>query len=435
MHLLNAAAATIAALCLVTGPAGAQTAPVQPKSILTSATINQMIADTAAAKTGLSALLAGTSPATGLRVAGVQSIPTCPVSNCPTTPGSGYGGNGGGPTLSSHWLYGSTVAGRDVSEFMLNIGLYVGTGAGNGQKVGQYTGVMQGPGAGTAWAGNTDIVRGACPGGANSLYGMPGSGIPFGTPGCTAQPGSLGSQNSTINWEFDTSNFDADTKVSGAFVVGLYVSTLSTYTSTAGISFGNGGSVASWHHGIEFAPNVADDVAIYDLSGAKFGYFTSAAHGLATYHDEGGGPVSIELAGTKTVADIKSISSSPAIMSLQGAHSIAALYDFSTGPAGFKVDATHTSAHLLLGGQAPAAVSATGTFSLAAFTSVTATASIAYQAAAGQQVCWAGISACISYNSTNHRYYVTDGLGAIVASIADGGNMILKGTLTQSGTP
>ena len=57
MHVLNAAAAAIAALCLSAAPAAAQTPPVQFKGILPSSTINQMIADIAATKLGLAAKL------------------------------------------------------------------------------------------------------------------------------------------------------------------------------------------------------------------------------------------------------------------------------------------------------------------------------------------------------------------------------------------
>ena len=59
MHVLNAAAAAIVALCLVAGPATAQTAPIPYKGILPSSTINQMIADIAATKLGMTTKLDG----------------------------------------------------------------------------------------------------------------------------------------------------------------------------------------------------------------------------------------------------------------------------------------------------------------------------------------------------------------------------------------
>ena len=57
MHVLNAATAAIAALCLVAAPAGAQIPPVAYKGFLPSSTVNQLIADTAATKLGLAAKL------------------------------------------------------------------------------------------------------------------------------------------------------------------------------------------------------------------------------------------------------------------------------------------------------------------------------------------------------------------------------------------
>lgn len=332
-------------------------------------------------------------PVGGLRVEGRQALATCPVGNCPTAPGRGFGGNGGGPTLSSLWVQGSTVADRGTSEYLANVGLFVGTGDGNGQKVASYVGAMQGPGAGTTWSFNTDVVRGACPGGPDSLYGMPGSGIPFGTAGCGATPGSVGRRNGTVGYELDLTNWDADTGNSGAFVVGLYIQTLGTYTSGAGISFGKGGGATSWHHGVEFAPGTVADAALYDVSDAPFTLLTTGTHAMAT------------------------------------------IQDGSTGPATLRTEGAHTVAHLVLGGTAPAALSASGTFPLAALTTATATTPVALQAAPGQKVCWAGLNGCVSYDAAARRFYFTDGTGTVVASLRDGGNLVLKGTLTQNGVP
>ena len=68
MHLLKAAAAAIAVLCLSAAPASAQTAPVQPRSILTSSTINQMIADIADSRLGLQSKLDATGDASAITI-------------------------------------------------------------------------------------------------------------------------------------------------------------------------------------------------------------------------------------------------------------------------------------------------------------------------------------------------------------------------------
>jgi hypothetical protein len=41
----------------------------------------------------------------------------------------------------------------------------------------------------------------------------------------------------------------------------------------------------------------------------------------------------------------------------------------------------------------------------------------------------------VYYSTSAHKLYFTDGTGAVVLSIADGGNAIFKGSVTQNGTP
>lgn len=386
------------------------------------------------------AALAGTA----LRqMAADPTIATCPVGNCPpATVNAGFGGTYGGPTMSSFTVYGQSTPDQHP-QFHINTGLYVkdgGSSGGKGQYVDFYAGAMQGPGAGATWAMNTVSVRGACPGGPNSLFGQPGSGIPFGDPGCATPPGSLGN-NTTIGYEMDHSNFDADSAISGAFSVGLYINTLSKYTSGAGVTFGNsaGQNAAtvpgSWHHGIEFAPNTVADATIYDLSNSPFFLLTNGTHGIALIQDDSTGPVSLKLNGLKSAADIQATSNSPAALAVTGARSVAAFYDNSTGPTAVSVDGTHSVASISLPGTAPAAVAAGGTYAVAAYTSVAATTPISLQAAAGQRVCFNGNANCIQYNSAAGKFFFTNSGNVIKASLDNNGNMILSGTLTQNGTP
>ena len=387
----------------------------------------------------LANILSGVAAMPGQQVTGTPLIPTCPVSNCPIPGVPGFGGAYAGPTMSAIWNYGKSTNTQNP-QFFAQDGFYVshgGDSGGRGQYVARYVGAMQGPGAGVTWALNTDIVRGACAGGFNSLYGQPGSGIPFGDAGCTTAPGSLGSAG-TIGYELDLSNFDADSTTHGAFITGLYISTGGRFTSGGGISFGNNSGAASqpsWHHGIEFSPNTVKDAVVYDLSNASLGWLAQGTHSVATLQDETLGPSSIVFIGLKSVADMKSVSASPAVLSMTGAHSFASIFDGSSSPSALSADGTYSVGAINVRGTGPSAFVASGTFSFAAFTSVGATAAISLEAKAGQQICISGIFACVSYSTVNHKWYFTDGTNAIVASIADGGNLIIKGTLTQSATP
>jgi hypothetical protein len=417
-------------------------AQAAPKGYVDAGIARALLADNARLDAEITRAMAAQAGTALRQMAADPTISTCPVGNCPpASTNSGFGGTYGGPTMSSFTVYGRSTADQHP-QFHINTGLYVshgGSSGGKGQYVDIYGGAMQGPGAGATWAMNTVSVRGACPGGPNSMFGQPGSGIPFGDPGCATPPGSLG-DNTTIGYELDHSNFDGDTGTSGAFSVGLYINTLSKFSSGAGITFGNSAgqttaTPGSWHHGIEFAPNTVADATIYDISNGPFSLLTTGTHGQATIRDGATGPVSLSLTGLKSVADIQATADSPAALAVTGARSVAAFYDNSTGPAAVKVDGNHSVAAVSLGGVSPAAAAAAGVYSIAAFTSVSATTSIAYQAAAGQKVCFNGIFNCVQYNDAAGKFFFTNNANAIKASLDNSGNMILSGTLTQNGTP
>jgi hypothetical protein len=133
-------------------------------------------------------------------------------------------------------------------EWLSTLGLLVKTGDPDGQKVGQYIGVLQQKGAGTAWALNTDSVRNAVPGGLNSFGGLEGSGIPD-------KPGNIGAKNGTIGYELDFTNWDAASRPGvGAFTVGQYVHAQGSFTSLAALYLDAkmADGQKAWHTGLMF---------------------------------------------------------------------------------------------------------------------------------------------------------------------------------------
>ena len=216
---------------------------------------------------------------------GNPSLPTCPTSNCPAPPQP--------PVLSTQFIHGDTTRGAGQAEWLSNIGLFVRTGAPDGQKVAQYVGVMQDRGAGTAWALNTDLVRNAGRGGANAFGGFEGSGNP-------GAPGAIGERNGSIGYELDFTNWDSNSSPgSGAFTVGQYVHAQGSYTSLSALYFdanmaADNGNFA-WTDGILFnGERVVKDNTFFDG--------TAAANSLAVAgrHDVG-------LNTTQANADLRAV--------------------------------------------------------------------------------------------------------------------------------
>ena len=202
-------------------------------------------------------------------VVGDPSIPVCPTSNCPAPPHS--------PVLATQWIHGSTTKGAEQPEWLSTLGLLVDQGNPDGQKVGQYIGVMQTIGAGTAWALNTDSVRNALPGGNNSFGGAEGSGRP-------GSPGAIGDANGTIGYELDFTNWDKDSGPGkGPFTVGQYIHSQGSYTSLAAIFMDahmyQGRD--AWHTGILFNdPSLISDHTIYDGTNALNSLSISGHHAV-----------------------------------------------------------------------------------------------------------------------------------------------------------
>ncbi|UMY17553.1 hypothetical protein MMB17_23555 [Methylobacterium organophilum] len=169
------------------------------------------------------------------------SIVTCPAANCPTPPQSK-------PVLSTQVIYGTTTKDATQPEWLSSLGMFVNTGHPDGQKVTQYLGIVQAPGAGTVWSLNTDAVRNGTMGGANSFGGFVGSGKP-------GIPGTIGEKNGTIGYELDFTNWDAHSSPGkGPFTVGQYVHAQGSFTSLSAIyldaHMGNGAQ--AWHNGLFF---------------------------------------------------------------------------------------------------------------------------------------------------------------------------------------
>ena len=111
-------------------------------------------------------------------------IPVCPAGNCPVPPRN--------PVLTGSFLGGQTTKGSTQAEWLGVDSLYVNTGTPNGQKVGRYIGVTQGPQAGSVWSLNTLTQRGA--------------GNPTGSVGCGL--GCIDYHSGTIGYELDFTNWD-----------------------------------------------------------------------------------------------------------------------------------------------------------------------------------------------------------------------------------
>ncbi len=198
----------------------------------------------------------------------VPSIPVCPAANCTPTQ----------PALAGLWVEGRSTR-SSQAEGLVTLGWTVGTGSPNSQKPAVYIGALQTPGGGSTWTLNTDIVRGASPGGRNSYAGMSGSGIP------ETVAGSVGLHNSTIGYELDFSNWDADGGYGeGPFTVGLYLHNSSTFASSAAFYMDAAPTTQAyaWHRGLEWA-------------GARL-------IKDATFSDDTGSDTSLRIAGTHFAA-------------------------------------------------------------------------------------------------------------------------------------
>jgi len=111
-------------------------------------------------------------------------LPVCPAGNCPVPPKN--------PVLTGSFLGGQTTKDSTQAEWLGVDSLYVNTGQINGQKVGRYIGVTQGPLAGTVWSLNTLTQRAV--------------GNPTGSVGCGSNCVANGS--GTIGYELDFTNWD-----------------------------------------------------------------------------------------------------------------------------------------------------------------------------------------------------------------------------------
>lgn len=260
---------------------------------------------------------------TNMRAPTNPDSPVCPVSNCPMKPADNgpSGTYAGGPVLAAQDIQGRTLKNNTVAEWESTIGLYVSTGAPNGQKVAQYVGAMQAPGGGSTWSLNTDVVRGATAGGPFSVGNFPGSGVP------EKIPGSIGRKNSTIGYELDLSNFDEDSEPGTAFVVGEYINTLSKYTSLSAIfiSHQERQKIPSWHWGVNIADGTVKDVAFRDESGANIGFQSLGKHNNASFQDESESKTSIQINGHYYISDINDKGNSPSGLNVSGNHTLSSI--------------------------------------------------------------------------------------------------------------
>jgi len=431
--------------------------------------------------TGTGTTLTGaTLSAVAWHVPGTAPFITCPINACITSAKMG-----GYVYSPAEIQYVTTKAGDE--ELGLNVSVLDNTGADSnvsgaaispGGKMAAYFGIMQTRTGGTAWAGNSVLTRNAVP------YKPAGPGGEPGT-GTDGKPGAVATSIGSINWEFDLNNRDQDASSGKPFVVNLYVAGSNLHTNTSGIFYaGNNGqpNVPMFGDGITFsAPsvNVGSSVknnAINDLSNATTSLHTFGSHSTATIYDESTGPHSLWVTGKHTDQDIELDTTSPRQIELDGASTQQSILDNTTGPHGYQAMGTHSGADIEDASGSPIALEVQSRHSAedvnintaspigvlyqgthtTADTSYLATSPSAqifqgtysnpvsdYRAAkakssaislsANQTVCFRGTSNCVTYNGT--KYEFTNSSGANIMSLDNNGNVVIKGTLTQSGTP
>ncbi|WP_155820461.1 hypothetical protein [Komagataeibacter europaeus] len=378
----------------------------------------------------------GTVDAARMNLAGNPSIPICPIAACPLADANG------GPVRAAFATYGRTTL-KNSWEFQLYAGLYSNTGRGSstagiaapGAKTVGYFGLMQDTNSGPGWGLNWNVLRNARPGG-DRLYGQPGSGSP-------GVPGAMDDHMSTIGAEGDLSNWQNDTNDNNAFVVNLYLATNSSYTSLAGIYMGatTAQKAASYHTGIYFSgkqnggsANTADDQAIWDRSGANFGYLTDGEHAQAAFSDQSTGQNGLLVSGKKTGQDIWLNTNSKIGMYISGQHAAGDIVINTTSRNAMSISGEHREGHVY-GDTSSAAtgVNLEGRYSHAAINIAPNGGSpTAIAIPTNMTVCFEGTSRCLSYNGKKLVYNVDR---VSVFSIDDNGNMIIKGSLKQSSIP
>lgn len=377
-------------------------------------------ANTTSSVTGVAPLDDGGRVSVPTNNVGSATAVVCPTGNCPS-PGSWTVNNSEGVSQ-----YDKT---RGES---LNIeSWYVNTGTGNGQKPAHYIGAVQGPEGGSIWALNPLVVRNGVPDpDAWSATAYPGK-IGSSKPGEYA---AVAAGTSTINTEFDYTNWDKDTYSDGdtSFTVDLYVHSQSRFAGWAGIYFDNqsldnyssnavtGTSYSSGiltlttssAHGISegdyvhlsgFSPSSLDGwyFAKSGTTGSTLNISVSSDPGTITdgsideYHNFGwhngvwlnGADVAKDNAflenteasygyqanGEHSNADFYANGSSPYGMTTANTHSVASFYAPDTSPVAFKSSGGHSTADFIadaLTSTTPYGFIATGTHLTSDFASL-----------------------------------------------------------------
>ncbi|MBS1037211.1 hypothetical protein [Gluconobacter cerinus] len=470
-----------ASLLLLSQVAGAQSIPQMNRKVTLEGPTGLNWALSTKADVDGGSLKNAIVAANALHVPGLSAFVTCPINACITA--ASMGGNVYSP---AEIQYVTQKAGNE--EIGLNVSVLDNTGAGTeipgaaispGAKMAGYFGIMQTPQGGTAWGMNSVVTRGAVPYQPSGPNGEPGTGT-------DAPAGSVPASIGTIGYEADLNNRDQSGASGKPFIVNLYVAGSSKYTSTAGIFYaGNNGeaSVPMYQYGIEFSgpsSTVGSSVggaAVEDDSSATISLHTIGSHSVASIYDESTGPHSLWIVGTHTQQDIEINTSSPRQIQLDGASTSQSILDNTTGPHGYQVMGTHTGADIEIASNSPiaqeflsahssedqninttspigtlyqgkhstadveyfssssSAESFMGTYSapISDYRQANATDAIAIKG--GQYICMDGTGACVHYDTTHSKWVFSNSSGTDIASLDDSGNMTLKGTLTQSGTP
>jgi hypothetical protein len=425
-------------------------------TIPNNGTFTNLIAGASLSGAGVNALFAsppalgGTAPNAGafttLSVNGSAWVPTCPAANC--------AGSFAAPNVVAKAVMNGVTAQGAQAEWLSSFGLYNNTGIGfggsnRGQKVTLYLGQVQGQNAGPGWTLNTDIVR--CGASVTGWDGTVGSSSP-----CSSGQ-HVDTASATIGYELDFTNWDKEGTIgSGPFTVGIWINTLSTYTSTAGIYMAPTApqSVPSWEDGILFQPLSVKENTIFDNSGAQNGYSLAGTHQFSGIWDNSAGregiqisgaksgqgiwlvgtaPLGINISGTYTTSDISVSTSSTTSYSNSGTHSAGTFYDNSASPVVFAVFGTHAGETFNDASTTPAAINLSGTYALAAINTGGATTATALALKDGQDICFSGVDGCFQHTGGKLYYKLS---GAFLFSVADTtGNVIFKGTVTPSGSP
>lgn len=207
-------------------------------------------------------------------------------------------------------------------------------------KVGLYNEVKVVPGGGNSWgqANNFELAPGVIP------------------------------QNLHTSLELDFSNHSGTDCVAGiANCLGLYIRMAGTNRNTSAISVEGVDASARSLFGVRLTGPLADttiDLGTSGVTGIGIGTFTAASYSSAAISEASTAPVSLNVTGAKSLADVRLAASSPIGLSIDGTKTSSSISDTATSPAGINIAGTKSLSAIRVAATAPTAIDLSdGTYS------------------------------------------------------------------------